>query len=103
MNSERGPSKLIRGANANEVHLRVCSPENIMYCRMAAPHKEGYNDRELAANKYPDYQEKLNFLHVDSVNFIGTDDFAKCITEGSNLKPCELCMGCYSGDFSWFV
>lgn len=96
-----GPIDLLHKAGVRETHLRVCSPRNIAYCRCSPPDGDAYEDEMLAANRFPTDDELAKYLKVNSVRFIGLDDFVGCITEGSALTRDELCLGCYTGEFGF--
>lgn len=97
-----GPISLLHLAGAKEIHLRIGSPKNLAYCRFRPPDSEGYKDEVLAANRFKTNKELARYLKINSVDFPGIDDFAKCIIEGSKLKKDDLCLGCYTGDFGFF-
>lgn len=96
-----GPIELLKTAEAQEIHPRICSPRNVIYCRCSPPEDGRYKDEELAANRFPTDEELANYLKVKSIRFIETDPFVDCIIQDSNLKRDELCLGCYTGDFGF--
>ncbi len=98
---EYGPIWLLNSAEPKEIHLRVCSPKNKMYCRCSPPEKDRYEDERLAANRFPTDEALAKHLGVNTVRFIDEDAFIDCIIQGSNLSGEELCMGCYNKDFSF--
>ena len=103
---EGGPIDLLKSAGPREIHVRICSPRNIMYCRCSPPEGSVYEDHELAANRFPDDMDLANYFDpadkkVKSVRFIGIEPFVSCITEGSSLTRDDLCLGCYTGDFGF--
>lgn len=97
----RGPIERQKSAGPKETHLRVCSPRNITYCRCAPPDDDAYEDDTLVANRFPDDEAIANYLGVDSVNFIGIEDFVESITREGGLKEEDICLGCYTGDFDF--
>jgi len=103
---EGGPIDLLKSAEPREVHVRICSPRNIAYCRCSPPEGGVYKDHELAANRFPNDMDLANHFDpadrkVKSVRFIGIEPFVSCITEGSSLTRADLCLGCYTGDFGF--
>ncbi len=92
-----GPITMLKEAGAAEIHLRLCSPQNTCYCR--ADNYPGYEDKDLLANKCPTDEEMAAKLEIKSVRFIPQKEFFRAITEGSRIKPENLCGGCYDGDF----
>ncbi len=98
---EGGPVDLLRKAGAREIHLRVCSPRNLAYCRCSPPDNGGYHDDELAANNFGTDQKLADHLGIDSVRFIDIDPFVDSIIEGSDLTRDDLSLGCYTDDFGY--
>ena len=97
-----GPIDLLRSAGAKEIHLRIASPKNIKYCRCSPPGSSGrYEDEELAANMFDTDEKIAEYLGVNSVKFIGFDDFEKSITSASRIRKEDMCWGCYTGDFKF--
>ncbi len=97
----KGPINLLKQAGAKEIHLRICSPRNVKYCRFSPPEEGLYRDEELAANRFPTDEGMAGYLGVKSVRFIGLEDFVRCIIENSKLTREDLSLGCYTGDFSY--
>jgi len=101
----KGPIDKMKKAGVKEIHVRVCSPRNIMYCRCSPPDEDGYKDEKLAANRFPDDEEMANYLDsegaVKTVRFIELDPFVDCVIEGSELTRDKLCLGCYTGDLGF--
>lgn len=97
----KGPISLLKSAEPAEIHVRVCSPRNTMYCRCSPPEKGEYRDGELAANRFPGDEELARHLGVNTVRFIELDPFVECIIRDSQLKRKQLCLGCYTKDFEF--
>lgn len=105
----KGPVDLLKMAGAEEVHGIICSPRNTKYCRCSAPDGDRYKDEELAANRFPTDEAMAHYLDSSSeprgrfktVSFIEVDPFVDCITRDNELKWGNLCLGCYTGDFSF--
>ncbi len=83
--------KILRGAGASEVHLRLAAPKFLFPCYFGTdiPSKE-----ELFANKYTE-EEMRDKLNVDSIGFLSVYD-AKHIA-GNGCK--DYCVGCFTGEY----
>jgi amidophosphoribosyltransferase len=93
-----GPIDLLKNSGAKEIHTRVGTPKNLAYCRFLPPDGNDYDDRSLAANRYPTNETLNNYLGVNSIDFIDLEDF-KQVFSSKGLR--DLCFGCYTGDFSF--
>jgi len=91
----RVPIRLLKEARAAEIHLRVGTPRNTMYCRFDKIEKP---DSTLVANEFATDEEVANFLGVNSVRYISTEEFVTALTEDTKLTRDDFCLGCYIGE-----
>jgi amidophosphoribosyltransferase len=92
------PVRYLRSAGAKEIHLRIGTPRNRAYCRF--DFREDPDD-SLIANRLKTDKEIAEIMDVDSIKFIEVDEFVDSIIRDSDLKEENLCLGCYTGDFSF--
>ncbi len=82
--------RMIRGAGAREVHLRIGSPQvkHSCYYGIDTPTRD-----ELIANNMTldDMQEYFN---VDSLKYLDIQDLKTCVK-----KPGDFCYACFNGDY----
>jgi len=84
--------KLLREANPKEIHLRISSAPIISPCYygMDFPSKE-----ELIANKCDrDIKKIRDYLEVDSLEYLTTDEMLEAMVDHS---PDDFCTACFSG------
>ncbi|MEM5798593.1 MAG: hypothetical protein QXP39_00915 [Candidatus Aenigmatarchaeota archaeon] len=98
--TRKGPLRFVRAAGAKEIHLRIGTPKNIAYCRFD---DRDAGDETLLANQLKTDEEIAKYLEVDSVKFPEVDEFVSAIVQGSKLKADDLCLGCYTKDFSFLL
>ncbi|MBC8478390.1 amidophosphoribosyltransferase [bacterium] len=83
--------KLLRGAGAREIHIRISSPPVRFPCfyGMDFPSPE-----ELAANR-KDPQQLAEFLGADSVEYMSVETLRRSL-----YQPAEhFCMACFTGEY----
>jgi amidophosphoribosyltransferase len=92
------PIRYLKANGAKEIHLRIGSPRNTAYCRFASLEA---TDDTLLANQLDTDEKVAEYLGVESVKFPSIDEFIDGIIKGSDLVKDDLCLGCYSRDFSF--
>lgn len=82
--------KMIKEAGAEEIHLRIGSPQVKFSCYFGidTPHPE-----ELAANRHS-LEELRTWTGVDSLKHLSLASLAQCLT-----KPEEYCYACFDGNY----
>jgi amidophosphoribosyltransferase len=82
--------RMIRGAGAKEVHLRIGSPpvKYSCYYGIDTPRRE-----ELIANNMA-LEEIQKYVEVDSLKYLKIDDLRKCVKE-----PWNFCYACFDGKY----
>lgn len=94
----RNITRYLKNVGAEELHLRIGTPKNIAYCRFDfrdAP------DETLIANELKTDKEIAKSLGADSIRFPEVDEFVEAITRDSDLTKDDLCLVCYTRDFSF--
>lgn len=82
--------RMVRGAGAKEVHLRIGSPpvRYSCYYGIDTPRRE-----ELIANNMT-LEEIKEFVEVDSLKYLKIDDLKECVKE-----PQNFCYACFDGKY----
>ena len=82
--------RMIRGAGAKEVHLRIGSPpvKHSCYYGIDTPRRE-----ELIANNMT-LEEIKAYVEVDSLKYLKIDDLKECVKE-----PWNFCYACFDGKY----
>ena len=85
---------LIKEANPKEIHIRISSPPIMHPCYygMDFPSRE-----ELVANKFNGDIDKIReYLEVDSLEYLTTDEMLEAVAE---VNPENYCTACFSGNY----
>ena len=84
--------RMIRGAGATEVHMRISCPPTISPCYYGVdtPSKK----QLIAANKSVD--EIRDYIGADSLAYLSLEGLKKACGEG---KPTSYCTACYTGSY----
>lgn len=82
--------RMIRGAGAREVHLRIGSPpvKNPCYYGIDTPTRQ-----ELIANNMT-REEMEEYFEVDSLKYLQMEDLRDCVK-----KPAKFCYACFNGNY----
>jgi len=86
--------RMVRGAGAKEVHLRISCPPTISPCYYGV---DTPNKRELiGANQ--SVEEIRQFIEADSLAYLSLDGLLRCCDTTSNIGvPTGYCTACYTG------
>ena len=93
---------MVRGAGANEVHLRIAAPPTICPCfyGVDTPDKS-----ELMATRM-DLAEMQSQLQVDSLRFLSLSGLYRALSADSSGRPCQkgddntgYCDACFTGNY----
>ena len=82
--------RMIKGAGAKEVHLRIGSPPVKFSCYYGI---DTPNANELIANNMTE-EEIRTYIGADSVKYLSIEDLRKCVKESSHF-----CYACFTGDY----
>jgi amidophosphoribosyltransferase len=84
--------RMVRGAGAKEVHLRISCPPTISPCfyGVDTPSKRDL----IAANK--SIEEIRGFIEADSLAYLSLDGLLQCCKGG---EPVGYCTACYTGNY----
>lgn len=84
--------RMVRGAGAKEVHLRISCPPTISPCfyGVDTPHKKDL----IAANQSID--EIRRFIEADSLAYLSLDGLLSCV---QGEKKVGYCTACYTGNY----
>src|ERR1700690_2844450 len=84
--------RMVRGAGAKEVHLRISCPPTISPCfyGVDTPSKRDL----IAANK--SVEEIRRFIEADSLSYLSLEGLLKCCT---GEEPTVYCNACYTGNY----
>jgi len=84
--------RMVRGAGAKEVHLRISCPPTISPCfyGVDTPSKRDL----IAANK--SVEEIRRFIEADSLSYLSLEGLLKCCT---GEEPTVYCTACYTGNY----
>jgi amidophosphoribosyltransferase len=82
--------RMIRGAGAREIHLRIGSPpvKHSCYYGIDTPSRE-----ELIANNMT-LEEIGDFVEVDSLKYLNIEDLKECVKQ-----PRNFCYACFDGNY----
>jgi amidophosphoribosyltransferase len=82
--------RMIRGAGAREIHLRIGSPPVKFSCYYGidTPRRE-----ELIANNMT-LEEIQDYVEVDSLKYLKIEDLKQCVKQ-----PAQFCYACFSGKY----
>jgi amidophosphoribosyltransferase len=84
--------RMVRGAGATEVHLRISCPPTISPCFYGV---DTPSKRELiAANK--SIEEIRQFIEADSLAYLSLDGLLKCVQDENKVGYCSAC---YTGNY----
>ncbi|MGH9562868.1 MAG: amidophosphoribosyltransferase, partial [Terracidiphilus sp.] len=84
--------RMVRGAGAKEVHLRISCPPTISPCFYGV---DTPSKRELiAANQ--SVEEIRQFIEADSLAYLSLDGLLKCVHDENNVG---YCTACYTGNY----
>jgi len=85
--------KLLREAKPKSIHMRISSPPILFPCYygMDFPSKQ-----ELIANKMGSIENIREFLGVDSLEYLTTDELATVVHDSN---PSDYCFSCFSGSY----
>jgi amidophosphoribosyltransferase len=84
--------RMVRGAGAKEVHLRISCPPTISPCFYGV---DTPSKRELiAANK--SIEEIRHFIEADSLAYLSHDGLLQCVADE---KKTGYCTACYTGNY----
>ncbi len=84
--------RMVRGAGATEVHLRISCPPTISPCFYGV---DTPSKRELiAANQ--SVEEIRQFIEADSLAYLSLDGLLKCVHDETNVG---YCTACYTGNY----
>ncbi len=83
-------ARMIRGAGAKEIHLRIGSPpvKHSCYYGIDTPRRE-----ELIANNMS-LEEIQEFVEVDTLKYLKVEDLKKCVK-----KQDKFCYACFTGQY----
>lgn len=84
--------RMVRGAGATEVHLRISCPPTISPCfyGVDTPRKQEL----IAANQ--SIEEIRAFIEADSLAYLSLDGLLKCVRDEGNVG---YCTACYTGNY----
>jgi amidophosphoribosyltransferase len=84
--------RMVRGAGAKEVHLRISCPPTISPCfyGVDTPSKRDL----IAANK--SVEEIRRYIEADSLAYLSLDGLLKCCDDGETNR---YCTACYTGNY----
>jgi amidophosphoribosyltransferase len=88
--------RMVRGAGAREVHLRISCPPTISPCfyGVDTPSKRDL----IAANK--SVEEIRQFIEADTLAYLSLDGLLKCCEHTEpNGQPTGYCTACYTGNY----
>jgi len=95
--------RMVRGAGAKEVHLRISCPPTISPCfyGVDTPSKRDL----IAANK--SVEEIRQFIEADTLAYLSLDGLLHCCDDGQNPQPVgqtgiqgnNYCTACYTGNY----
>jgi amidophosphoribosyltransferase len=88
--------RMVRGAGAKEVHLRISCPPTISPCfyGVDTPSKRDL----IAANK--SVEEIRQFIEADSLAYLSLDGLLRCCaTPDAAGHPTGYCTACYTGNY----
>ena len=95
--------RMVRGAGAKEVHLRISCPPTISPCfyGVDTPSKRDL----IAANK--SVEEIRQFIEADTLAYLSLDGLLHCCDDGLNPQPAgqtgiqgnNYCTACYTGNY----
>jgi len=84
--------RMVRGAGAAEVHLRISCPPTISPCYYGV---DTPSKKELiAANN--SVEEIRHYIEADSLAYLSLDGLLKCVRDESNVG---YCTACYTGNY----
>ena len=86
--------RMVRGAGAKEVHLRISCPPTISPCfyGVDTPSKRDL----IAANK--SVEEIRQFIEADTLAYLSLDGLLKCCDDGPHgIHGTDYCTACYTG------
>ena len=95
--------RMVRGAGAKEVHLRISCPPTMSPCfyGVDTPSKRDL----IAANK--SVEEIRQFIEADTLAYLSLDGLLRCCDDGQNPQPIgqtgirgnNYCTACYTGNY----
>src|SRR5271156_6748791 len=95
--------RMVRGAGAKEVHLRISCPPTISPCfyGVDTPSKRDL----IAANK--SIEEIRQYIEADTLAYLSLDGLLQCCDDGQNPQPVgqsgiqgnNYCTACYTGNY----
>jgi amidophosphoribosyltransferase len=90
--TSRKIARMVRGAGAKEVHMRISCPPTISPCfyGVDTPSKRDL----IAANK--SIEEIAQYIEVDSLAYLSLDGLVKCCKGDTNTC---FCTACYTGNY----
>ena len=81
--------KMLRGAGAREIHVRITSPEVRWPCFYGID--TDIQSQLISANKSVD--EICEFIGADSLGFLSVEGLLSCV------PPCGYCTACFTGEY----
>ncbi len=84
-------AKLLRGAGANEIHLRVSSPPIISPCFYG----RNFTNREALLASHRSVEEIRKFIDVDSLGYLSIEGLLKSVPNKDN----SYCTACFSAKY----
>jgi amidophosphoribosyltransferase len=84
--------RMVRGAGATEVHLRISCPPTISPCfyGVDTPSKKEL----IAANN--SVEEIRHYIEADSLAYLSLDGMLQCVRDENNVG---YCTACYTGNY----
>jgi amidophosphoribosyltransferase len=88
--------RMVRGAGAKEVHLRISCPPTISPCfyGVDTPSKRDL----IAANK--SVEEIRQYIEADTLAYLSLEGLLKCCDDGQDrIRGTDYCTACYTGNY----
>ena len=85
--------KMLRGAGASEVHIRICSPIVKHPCHLGID-IQTYNQ---LIGAYKNEEESCRSLGADSIKYLSIEQLVQTCREAK----LDFCLGCFNGEYPY--